>query len=282
MCTQLSIIYDQNPDYSRWKNDILVILSYSGRTSEILSMLGHAPSEIPLIAVTSHMDFSSCALFAQRPSSNCILLPAPIPVAETEAFGVPAPTISTTTALALTDALALAVARRLHPDPQRVFHLHHPGGAIGASTASIRPQLMCDVATMVRDIPIVTPRQPQDDATVLDAILTAARSKSGWARPSPETIISPRQVQLIGHQVDPSQPLRLLAVGIIVEKGDWISVEAANSVQEARDWILRMRLSERGKTFLKKGTVLGVVDALKSVSGVVEIEEIVEEHELEQ
>ena len=228
------------------------------------------------------MDFSSCALFSQRPSSSCILLPAPIPVAETEAFGVPAPTISTTTALALTDALALAVARRLHPDPQRVFHLHHPGGAIGASTASTRPQLMFDIATMVRDIPIVMPRQPQDDATVLDAILTAARSKSGWVRPSPETIISPRQIQLIGHQVNPSQPLRLLGGGIVVEKGDWISVEAANSVQEAQDWILRMRQSERGKTFLKKGTVLGVVDAQKSVSGVVEIEEIVEEHELEQ
>lgn len=244
-------------------------------------MLEHAPSDLPLIAVTSHTDFSSCPLFAQRPSSSCILLPAPIPISETEAFGVPAPTISTTTALALTDALALAVARRLHPDPQRIFHLHHPGGAIGASKAPTRPQLMCDMAIQVRDIPILTLREPQSDPTVLDAILTAARSKSGWVRPSPETTISPRQIQLIGHQANLSQPLRLLGGGIVVEKGDWISIEAANSVQEARAWILRMRQSERGKTFLKRGTVLGIVDGQKCVSAVVEIEEIMDESEIE-
>ena len=244
-------------------------------------MLRHAPSDLPLIAITSHMDISSCPLFAQRPSSSCMLLPAPVPVSEVEAFGVPAPTISTTTALALTDALALAVARRLHPDPQRIFHLHHPGGAIGAGKASTRPQLMCDIATTVHDIPLVMSQQPQSDATVLDAILTAARSKSGWVRPSPETIISPRQIQQIGLHVDLSQPLRSLRSGIVVEKGDWISVEAANSVQEARDWILRMRQSERGKTFLKRGTVLGMVDSQKCVSAVVEIEEIMDESEIE-
>ena len=244
-------------------------------------MLEHAPTDLQLIAVTSHTDFSSCPLFAQRPLSNCILLPASIPITEIEAFGVPAPTISTTTALALSDALALAVARRLHPDPQRIFYLHHPGGAIGTSATSTRPQLMCDLAINVQDIPVVTLRQPQNDATVLDAILTAARSKSGWVRPSPETIISPRQIQQIGHQVNSSQPLRLLASGIVVEKGDWISIEAANSVQEARDWILRMRQSERGKTFLKRGTVLGIVDGQKCVSAVVEIEEIMDETEIE-
>lgn len=67
-----------------------------------------------------------------------------------------------------------------------------------------------------------------------------------------------------------------------MEKGDWISVEAANSVQQANDWILRMREFARGKTMLKRGTVLGFVDAQKCVSGVVEIKEVVDEHELEQ
>lgn len=243
-------------------------------------MLAHIPPDLPLIAVTSYTDSSSCPLFSQRASSSCILLPAPIPCSEIEAFGVPAPTSSTTTALALTDALTLAVARRLHSDPQGVFHLHHPGGAIGASAAQRRPKIMGDIAIEVQHIPVILPHHPQNDPTVLDAILTAARSESGWVRPSPETVLSPRQIQRIGHEQDPSQPLRLLGPGIVVERGDWISVEGANPVQEARDWILCMRRSERGKSFLRRGTVLGVVDAQKCVSRVVEIEEIVGEDEL--
>ena len=264
------------------KNDTLVILSYSGKTSEILSMLAHVPSDLPLIAVTSYLDSSTCPLFAQRPSSYCILLPAPIPCSETEAFGFAAPTSSTTTALALTDALTLAVARRLHPDPQAVFHLYHPGGAIGASVTQRRPQLMGDIAIKVQDIPIISSRQSQKEATVLDAILTAARSASGWVRPSLETVLSPRQIQRIGREEEPSRPLHLFGAETVVEKGDWISVEAANSIQEAQDWILRMRQSERGKTFLKRGTILGIVDGQKCVSGVVEIEEIIDEEELKE
>ena len=245
-------------------------------------MLTYIPSDLPLIAVTSYADSSSCPLFAQRSPSSCILLPAPIPCSEVEAFGVPAPTSSTTAALALTDALTLAVARRLHPNPQGVFHLHHPGGTIGASAPQTRPQLMDDAAIRVQDIPIISLPQSQEDATVLDAILTAARSVSGWVRPSPDAILSPRQIQWIGHTLDLSQSLRSIGTGIVVEKGDWISVEAANTVQEARDWILRMRQSGRGKTFLKRGTVLGIVDAQQCVSGVVEIEEIIDEDELKE
>ena len=52
-------------------------------------------------------------------------------MSEIKSFGVAAPTTSTTVALALTDALAMAVARRLHLDPSAVFQGYHPGGAIG-------------------------------------------------------------------------------------------------------------------------------------------------------
>lgn len=61
-------------------------------------------------------------------------------VDEEAAFGVAAPTSSTTVALVVGDALALAVARCLHTEPGRgpaeVFKAHHPGGAIGAALAS--------------------------------------------------------------------------------------------------------------------------------------------------
>lgn len=84
-------------------------------------MLPYLPSGIPLIAVTSHTHPSTCTLFDARPGSHSVLLPAPIPVSEVQAFGVAAPTMSTTVALALTDALAIAVARRMHSNPSMVF-----------------------------------------------------------------------------------------------------------------------------------------------------------------
>lgn len=66
-----------------------------------------------------------------------ILLPAPIHEDEESSFGVCAPTSSTTVALVLGDALALAIARKLYPlpgkGPAEVFKSFHPGGAIGAA-----------------------------------------------------------------------------------------------------------------------------------------------------
>jgi hypothetical protein len=68
-----------------------------------------------------------------------ILLPAPIHEGEEASFGVSAPTSSTTVALSLGDALAIATARKLHTatgkSPAEVFRGFHPGGAIGAAAA---------------------------------------------------------------------------------------------------------------------------------------------------
>ncbi|KAL8767072.1 MAG: hypothetical protein Q9209_006299 [Squamulea sp. 1 TL-2023] len=261
-------------------NDIIVILTYSGRTPEILSLLPHLPPTLPLVAITSYEDFASCPLFTSRSSNLCTLLPAPIPRAEVEAFGVPTPTSSTTTALALTDALALALAHRLHPSPSAIFHYYHPGGAIGASVAPTKPELMDSIATKVNAVPVIENQQSHGSPTVLDALLTAASSASGWVRPSLETIVAPRQIQRIGRRLDLNQQLSSLRDGTVIEKGDWISIPAANSVQEARSWIMHMRQSSRGRTFLKSGTILGIVDAQQCVSGVVEIEEIVNEDQL--
>lgn len=268
--------------YPYRQDDTLVILTYSGRTPEILSLLSHLPAMLPLVAVTSHGDMCSCPLFTGRLSSLCTLLPAPIPCTEIEAFGVPTPTSSTTTALALTDALALALARQLHPRPSAVFHHYHPGGAIGASVAPIGPQLIESIATRTDDVPIIEDRHRQSNPTVLDALLTAARSASGWVRPSLDTIIAPRQIQRIGRGADLNQPLSSLKDMVAVEKLDWISIPGANSIQEAQEWILQMRQSGRGKTFLKSGTILGIVDSQQCVSGVVEIEEIMNEDQLQQ
>ncbi|CAD6578922.1 MAG: hypothetical protein ASARMPREDX12_009019 [Alectoria sarmentosa] len=115
------------------ENDTILIITFSGRTPELLNLLPYLPPEMALIAVTSHMGPSRCPLFESRSPHLSILLPAPIPISEVESFGVAAPTTSTTVSLALTDALAMAVARRLHLDPSAVFQGYHPGGAIGFS-----------------------------------------------------------------------------------------------------------------------------------------------------
>ena len=118
----------------RWhQNDTILIITFSGRTPELLNLLPYLPLDIALIAVTSHISPSTCPLFESRSPDLSILLPAPIPISEVESFGVAAPTTSTTVALALTDALAMAVARRLHLDASAVFQGYHPGGAIGLS-----------------------------------------------------------------------------------------------------------------------------------------------------
>ncbi|KAL9102952.1 MAG: hypothetical protein Q9187_009064, partial [Circinaria calcarea] len=259
-------------------NDTLLLITFSGRTAELLMLLQHIRSSVPLIAITSHTNPSTCSLFHHRNPSNCILLPAPIPVSETVSFGLAAPTTSTTVALTIGDALAMAVLNRLHSSPADVFHKYHPGGAIGAAVSK-GPQRMAELAAIVADVPIARIQSRHSSAstslTVLDILLTAARSSSGWVRLSSRTIVGPRTIQKLGR--DPSnldREIHHLEAGTVVEKQDWISIPGSSTIEEAKQWIMDMRRGERGKQFLKEGTILGIVDEEKEVSGVVEIEEL--------
>ncbi|KAI9802685.1 MAG: hypothetical protein M1825_002707 [Sarcosagium campestre] len=109
-------------------NDTMLIITFSGRTSELSALMPHLSSELPLIMMTSHATSP-----LTRGRNSVALLPTPIPESEETSFGIAAPTTSTTVALALGDALALAVARKIHEarGPGAVFRSHHPGGAIG-------------------------------------------------------------------------------------------------------------------------------------------------------
>lgn len=103
-------------------------------------MLPHIPPTVPLIAITAHTHPSTCPLFSFNSPDMTILLPAPLHIGEEASFGLSAPTSSTTVALALGDALALATAQKLHNSPDQspadVFRGYHPGGAIGAAAAT--------------------------------------------------------------------------------------------------------------------------------------------------
>ncbi|KAI9852163.1 MAG: hypothetical protein M1838_001626 [Thelocarpon superellum] len=113
--------------------DTLLLITFSGRTPELRTLMPHLPLSLPLIAMTSHTSPLSSPLTSDRPHS--IVLPTPVHESEEASFGVAAPTTSTTVALALGDALAVAIARKIHvgegQGPREVFKAYHPGGAIG-------------------------------------------------------------------------------------------------------------------------------------------------------
>ena len=138
---------------------------------------------------------------------------------------------------------------------------------------------MSDISTLVDDVPLVRAQSSSVCVTALDIILTAARSSSGWVRLSSCDIIAPRRIQALGHG-DVHLAMHLLDNDNIVERNDWISVPANSTIEEARQWILDMRKGERGRAFLKGGTILGIVDQGGRVSGVVEIEDLIDGVEL--
>lgn len=253
------------------------MISYSGGTGELLALLPHISADIPLIAMTSHTHPGSCPLLARR--NNSLLLPAPIHEPEKTSFSVSAPTTSTTVALALGDALALAVGQKLHTavgkSSAEVFLLNHPGGAIGAAAVpDLKPPtsvLMSDISVPVADVHYATQKEGHGSLTSLDVLQTAVRSPSGWVRISPLHIMAPRRIQQFQNMtetIDFQHPA-------VIEKQDWISILGSWSLDEAKQWISNMRKEARGRTFLKKGTVLGIVDDQNEVSAVVEIEDVV-------
>jgi len=112
--------------------DVILMITFSGRTPELLQLIPHLNSSLPLLVVTAHTHPSTCAIVNARPDT--ILLPAPIHESESQSFGVSAPTTSTTISLALGDALAVAVSNELHSSVAAVFARYHPGGATGHAT----------------------------------------------------------------------------------------------------------------------------------------------------
>ena len=139
-------------------HDVLLFVSHSGRTPELLNILPHISAELPaVIAMTGHTDPRECPLLNQV--ENGILLPACIREKEETTFGVAAPTSSTTVALAVADMLALSIAEELHDAQQGqmrdVFARNHPGGAIGINhrKRAAMPQRVQDSAAPLLELP---------------------------------------------------------------------------------------------------------------------------------
>ncbi|RMY41234.1 hypothetical protein D0866_00723 [Hortaea werneckii] len=125
------------------ERDVVVFVSFSGKTAELVNLLPHFPAGCKVVALTGQTEAKDCRLLDGRREGEVegeaeatgVLLPGPIPEKEEESFGVGAPTTSTTVALAVADMLALTLAEELHRGKTgETFKRNHPGGAIGAQT----------------------------------------------------------------------------------------------------------------------------------------------------
>lgn len=264
-------------------NDIILMITYSGNTPELLALLPHIPAHIPRIVLTSHTSYNTTKLTCSW--SNTILLPAPIPEKEEVTFGVPAPTTSTTVAMALSDALAMAVSKVLHGHdggPREIFKRNHPGGAIGLNMGTVGVNIS-DLAVPLKEIPVIfedysrpqTPSAESSDGSdlwspvaqvqVLDCLLLAVRSRGGWLKTAKGEVIPPRLLQRV---TEPAVGFRNEELGLVVPEEEWVKVPGDASIDEARRWIMATRTEDFTGSRIESLVVAAVVDG--KVVGVIE------------
>ncbi|KAH8427885.1 uncharacterized protein LDX57_005590 [Aspergillus melleus] len=289
--------------------DTLLLISFSGRTPELLLLLPHIPSTVPVIAITNHLHPATCPLLSFQPSDMGILLPAPVHEDEETSFGVSAPTSSTTVALSLGDALAIATARRLHTTPGRgpaeIFKSFHPGGAIGAASNVTTPMSMSTVSfpsTSSDDPqqPILSfPRQEEairapplaemlvsidqiptvfaaGKIRLLNILLTAIQhpNAKSWVSLSPAEIIPPRHLRSLSQSsyVDMEvTAFTSLGLPFAVPRTDWLRVPYSTTIEHARQLV--------SKTTTSTGSPVTVIAVMKDQNpddllGVIEAEDL--------
>ncbi|WP_347100750.1 KpsF/GutQ family sugar-phosphate isomerase [Sagittula stellata] len=133
--------------------DAVILISNSGETKELADMIAHcARFSVPLVAMTRRAN----STLAQAADHVLLMPDAP----EACAIGM-APTTSTTMAMALGDALAVAMMRHRGFDRES-FAAFHPGGTLGA-------QLLRVTAVMHTgdELPVVAVDTPMPDVLLI-------------------------------------------------------------------------------------------------------------------
>lgn len=240
------------------KYDTILLITFSGKTPELLSLIPHFDPSLPLIVLTSHTHPSTCEIVKRR--ADTILLPAPIHRSEIDSFGFPAPTTSTTMALAIGDALAVVISNELHIDVAAVFSQYHPGGAIGAAAQT---QKLSDLAIRFHDIPDLGNKR----ATGVQVLMSGYRSASGWVRQGEDYLMSPRNIKRLqtDHMDEPATEIG----GLVVHRKNWIPIPAVTSLARAKEWVGSMRQTALSGKY-NDDTILLVMDD-DEVTGVMEI-----------
>jgi arabinose-5-phosphate isomerase len=158
-------------DLGRFRpHDVAVCLSHSGETEEVVALAATLKQDgIPVIAITrGRREGEKRALSSLERVADAVLseLVDEEAARDREGRALVAPTSSTTVALALGDALALAVARRLRFTDED-FRRRHPGGQLGGL---LRPVLELLRFRAGENLPLITP-----DETVSQALAHAAK-----------------------------------------------------------------------------------------------------------
>jgi arabinose-5-phosphate isomerase len=133
------------------RQDVVIVFSYSGETSEVLQMIGHIHAiGVPLIAMTGKPE----STLAQASTVHLSI------AVEKEAcpLGL-APTASSTATLALGDALAMCLLEQRQFSEDN-FAMFHPGGSLGRKL-TIRIK---DVMVAGDPLPLVPANMPMREA----------------------------------------------------------------------------------------------------------------------
>jgi arabinose-5-phosphate isomerase len=229
------------------RGDVVVALSNSGETEELLAILPAIKRmNLPLISLTGKSRSSLAA------SSDVVL---DVSVAEEACPLALAPTSSTTAALALGDALAMALLehRGVQPDD---FARYHPGGALGRRLLLTVEQLMHRDAL----IPTVA-----DDAVLRDVIYEIGSKKLGMT-----TVVEPGG-RLLGVVTD-GDLRRVLEKG-----GDDILQRRAREVMTSHPkTILSSALAAEALAVMERFSITALVVAAPNgrVEGVVHLHDL--------
>src|SRR6266849_9228852 len=157
------------------RGDLLLALSASGETEEILRLLATIKRlQVPLVSMTGDAVFEKDVDEGSRATQKVSTLAAAADVAldcsvDREACGLGlAPTASTTAMLALGDALAMALAEKRGFQEEDFANLH-PGGKLGKRLAKVESLMHTGEA-----VPRVTPQ-----TRMPDVIYEMSRKKLG-------------------------------------------------------------------------------------------------------
>ncbi|KAL2134537.1 hypothetical protein VTI74DRAFT_11509 [Chaetomium olivicolor] len=234
------------------RHDTLLLITFSGKTPELLALLPHFDKSLPLILLTSHTRPETCELIRHRPDT--ILLPAPVHEPETTSFGVAAPTTSTTVALTVGDALAIVASKEMHSASAggvaAVFARNHPGGAIGAALhCSKRVRDVRTIMVQLKDVPVL---QTGPESTGVDILRAGYASPSGWIRRAPSSspdgntkdndwgVISPSRIRRLSGE-DMARSLEEMKKWLVTPRSEFIPAAADTSLQRAAEWIRGLR-----------------------------------------
>ncbi|MBR7120946.1 MAG: KpsF/GutQ family sugar-phosphate isomerase [Lentisphaeria bacterium] len=228
------------------KNDLLIALSYSGETEELLVVLTPAKRlGVELAAITGNKESTLAKM-------SDFVLEMPVP-REACPFNL-APTTTTTALLVLGDALAMVLLNK-NGFTKSDYGRRHPGGAIGRMVT----MKAADVMRKAADAAVVPP-----DFTVRETLYTMSHARSGAA------VIADAQGKLLGIFTDGDFRRNAAQDDAILTRKmsevmtpSPISVNAENMVVEVIKLVEKRRVDD-----------LVVVDDDNKVVGIIDIQDL--------